>query len=209
MRPPRTIFWPLWPVSSDLILSSTTSPARRRASPCPTHKATHNYVYNTYSGYLADSYKIARHLTLNAGLRYDYWTPVYDSQGQAFSNRVLENNNPAPNHLGSERGAELHRQPRPSLLRRQARRISRRTQALPGIFSATVKTSLRGGYSLSFFNDDAVISAIASRGREQWEFRPRSRTTTRTRCCAMDCRPSRRRCSTRAPCPSRPTLQTQ
>lgn len=126
----------------------------------PGANLTNNLVYNTYSGYFADNYKIARGLTISAGLRYDLWTPVYETNDLFFS-PVLENNSAIqtiqdPNAALNFTGSPTH----------PAYQV-RKTNFSPNAgFAWDVfgdgKTSVRGGYSLAYFNDDALASSFFS-----------------------------------------------
>lgn len=115
-----------------------------------------DYVYNTYSGYVADNYRISRRLTGNAGLRYDYWTPVYATRGLSLE-PVLENNNAIqtiedPNAVLNFIGTRSHPFYNPG-----KKNYSPNAGFAWDIFGDG-KTSVRGGYSLFFFNDDAIVS---------------------------------------------------
>jgi outer membrane receptor protein involved in Fe transport len=48
-------------------------------------RAPSNVRSHQYAGYLQDSWKLSKRLTLNLGLRYEYAQPKYDTQGRTFS----------------------------------------------------------------------------------------------------------------------------
>ncbi|MBZ5585805.1 MAG: TonB-dependent receptor [Acidobacteriia bacterium] len=47
--------------------------------------------YSTYAGYVQDNWKVRPNLTLNVGMRYEYWTPL-DEKNSLYLAPVLENN---------------------------------------------------------------------------------------------------------------------
>jgi hypothetical protein len=128
----------------------------------PNAISTHNNVENTYSGYVADNYKLFRHLTLSAGVRYDYWTPVYDSQG-LYLTPTLQNNNPIATILNPNGGESFQGNPGNTFYNSSKMNFSPNAGFAWDIFGDG-KTSLRGGYSLAFFNDDTILSVIDSAG---------------------------------------------
>jgi hypothetical protein len=118
------------------------------------------FVYNTYSGYFEDNYKIAHNFTADLGLRYDYWMPVYETDGLLFE-PVLENNNPIqtiedPNAVLNFTGNPGH-----PFYHAGKKNFSPHAGFAWDILGDGT-TSLRGGYSLSFFNDDTIVSVLSA-----------------------------------------------
>jgi hypothetical protein len=128
----------------------------------PNALSNHNFVYNTYSGYVADNYKVLRRVTINAGLRYDYWTPVYDSQGLFFE-PTLENHNATQTILDSNAVLNFIGNPGHPFYNASKKNFSPNVGFAWDVFGDG-KTSVRGGYSLSFFNDDTILSVIDAAG---------------------------------------------
>lgn len=122
----------------------------------PGANLTNNLVYNTYSGYFADNYKVARGVTINAGLRYDYWTPVYETNDRFFQ-PVAENNNAIQTILDPNATLNFTGSPGHPAYQVRKTNFSPNAGFAWDIFGDG-KTSVRGGYSLAYFNDDAVDS---------------------------------------------------
>ena len=54
-----------------------------------------------YAGYLNDNWRIGRRLTLNLGLRYEYWTPFSDKRDQASTLNLNASGGPAVVYAGA------------------------------------------------------------------------------------------------------------
>jgi len=117
----------------------------------------------THDLYVQDNWKIRRNLTLNLGLRYEYWTPLDEKNGLYLLPRV-ENNDPKatllnPNAVldfaGGPSGRKLYK--------------SDKNNFAPNIGFAwdptgSGKASIRAGYSIAFVNDNIVTTVRNNAG---------------------------------------------
>ena len=117
---------------------------------------TRNFEYDTYSGYVTDKWKVRRNISLIAGLRYDYYTPLNERDSLFLTPEIVNNNyintvlsNATTNFGGNSVGRPYYH-------------ASKKNFAPSLGFAWDVfgdgKTAVRGGYSLSYFNDDAIIA---------------------------------------------------
>ncbi len=116
-----------------------------------------NFRYDTYAGYFSDQWKIKPRLTLTLGLRYEYWTPL-DERDALYLAPALENGNVIntildPNakldFIGSAVGRSFYKPDKNNFA--------------PNIGFAwdprgNGKTAVRGGYAISYINDDTITT---------------------------------------------------
>jgi hypothetical protein len=116
-----------------------------------------NFRWNTYAGYLQDKWKATQRLTLIMGLRYEYWTPL-DERDSLYLTPVLRNNNfiqtlMDPNATLDFAGGSVGR----------PYYGADKNNFAPNIgfaFDPTGKgkTAIRGGYMISYGNDEAITA---------------------------------------------------
>jgi hypothetical protein len=122
-----------------------------------------DFTWNTYAPYVQDKWKIRPNLTLNLGLRYEYWTPLNEKHGLYLA-PILQNNNPIqtllnPNavldFIGGPSGRSFYH--------------ADKKDFAPNIGFAwdpfkDGKTSIRGGYMIAYVNDNLIATIRNSVG---------------------------------------------
>ncbi|MEO8370631.1 MAG: TonB-dependent receptor [Candidatus Solibacter sp.] len=114
-------------------------------------------THSTWAGYVADKWKVRQNLTVNVGVRYEYWTPLDEKNSLYLAPRLQGNDARAsvmdPNaildFIGKSSGRPFYK--------------SDKNNFAPNVGFAwdpfkEGKTSIRGGYSISYVNDNVVTS---------------------------------------------------
>jgi len=109
----------------------------------------------THSLYVQDNWKIARRLTLNLGVRYEYWSPLDEQDGLYLAPRIQNNDlraslldpNATLDFIGGNSGRKFYKADKNNF-----------APVLGLAWSISDKTVLRGGYSLSFVNDSVITT---------------------------------------------------
>jgi hypothetical protein len=118
-----------------------------------------HWVLNDHSAYVQDNWRVRRNITLNLGVRYEYFTPVREENGVVLLPQLngasavdtLRSN--ATLDFASGSGRPLHNPDRNNFA--------------PNIgFAWNVggdsKTAVRGGYSINFINDEFLVAVTAN-----------------------------------------------
>ena len=120
-------------------------------------------TFDNYALYVQDAFKVNRRLTVNAGVRWDYYTPVDERDGLALL-PVLKNNNVIqtmldPNGIldfaGNAAGRPYYKKDRNNFAPNLGIAFDPTGQG---------KWSIRAGYALFFVNDNSVQTANNSAG---------------------------------------------
>ena len=120
--------------------------------------------YSTYAAYVQDNWKLRPNLTLNVGLRYEYWSPLDEKNGLYLA-PVLENNNLQATLLDPNATLDFIGGPsgRPFYNANKA-------NFAPNVGFAwnpfrDGKTSVRGGYMMAYVNDNVMTTMVSVLGR--------------------------------------------
>lgn len=115
------------------------------------------FTYGTYAGYIQDNWRILRTVTVNLGLRYDYYARVTERDSLTLLPQLINNNyintllsNATLNFAGNSVGRPYYNKD----LNNFAPNIG-----LAWDIFGKGKTVVRGGYSIAYVNDDLITSA--------------------------------------------------
>lgn len=111
------------------------------------------WTLNNYAGYFQDNWKATRRINLIAGLRYEYMTPVTETQGLALL-PVLPNGNVIDGLLNPQGTLDFAKRPWYS---KDRNNFAPNFGVTWDIFGDG-KTVFRSGYSINFVNDNAIIT---------------------------------------------------
>ncbi|MFN0166753.1 MAG: TonB-dependent receptor domain-containing protein [Bryobacteraceae bacterium] len=116
-----------------------------------------NFSYNNYAGYVQDTWRMSRRLTLTLGLRYEYFTRLDERDGLAIS-PVLEGGNYIntmlnPNAVLDFAGSAVGR----PYYNKDLNNFAPNVGVAWDVFGDG-KTALRAGYSVNFVNDDHIVA---------------------------------------------------
>ena len=145
----------------------------------PAQEERRKYRYDNFSLYLADQWRVRPSLTLNLGVRYEVYTALRETQGLFIEPRVPEGTDPVAAMLdptgtfqfvGGNAGGDnkLYNTDKNNFapVVSFAWTPQFKNKLLGSVFGDG-RTVIRGGYRMSFVNDDLVVSQQNSVGLNQ------------------------------------------
>jgi hypothetical protein len=126
--------------------------------------------FETYSGYISDQWRVTPNLSLNLGVRYEYYTPLNDPRGLYLEGRVTNFDNPVADVInpsgvyqlvGGNAGhtGDFFRADKNNFAPNISFAYSPKFEN--GFFSGLLgsQTVIRGGFKINYVNDEYVRSA--------------------------------------------------
>jgi hypothetical protein len=114
------------------------------------------FTYDNYSGYIQDNWRVLPRLSLTLGVRYEYFTPLNETNSLVLLPKLVDGNvittlagNATLDFAGNSVGRPLYKKD-----------LNNFAPNFGFAFDPTGsgKTSIRGGYSIFYVNDDTISS---------------------------------------------------
>jgi hypothetical protein len=112
-----------------------------------------HWVFTNYSAYVQDNWHVAPRLTLNLGLRYEYYSPVKEQNGLVLLPQLV-NNNPISTLLSN---STLNFAPGGQLYNPDRNNFGPNI-GLAWDVSGDGRTAVRLGYSVNYVNDEYLVA---------------------------------------------------
>jgi len=122
--------------------------------------------YSTYAGYFQDKWKLRPNLTLNLGLRYEYWTPMNEKYGLYLAPR-MQNGDAKASVLDPNSVLDFISGPSGRPLYNASTRNFAPNAGFAWDPWGKGKTSIRGGYMIAYVNDNLTTTARSIAGYSQ------------------------------------------
>jgi len=142
-------------LSSD---SQTFNVQTKASGYVPNYTQNRNWQFDDYSAYVQDNWKAARRLTLNLGLRYEYYAPVKEQNGLVLLPQLVNSNAVATllsNATLNFASGGLYNPDKKNFAPNVGLAYDLRGDG---------KTAIRAGYSVNFVNDEYLVALTGNAG---------------------------------------------